>query len=99
MPSHESLTEPVDGLSEEGGGEGAKVEIQPQQNIHPDQSGHEERLGSLSFGENDGVWSERGAPSRFFGLVWRYCRNSSDDGAIDASSLCDRCPLHKGQIV
>ncbi|MFI5224873.1 MAG: hypothetical protein ACHQX3_11645 [Nitrospirales bacterium] len=56
-------------MSEEGGRGGAKVEIKPQQNIHPDQSGHEERLGSLSFGENYGVRSERGAPSRFFGLA------------------------------
>ena len=69
MPSHEPLMEPVQRLSKERARAGTKVEIKPQQNIHPDESGHEDRLGSLSFGENDGVRSERGAPSRFLGLT------------------------------
>ena len=50
VPSHEPLTEPVEGLSEERGGGGAKVEIEPQQNIHSDESGDKDGLGSFSFG-------------------------------------------------
>ena len=69
MPSRESLTEPVEGLSKEGGGGGTEVEIKPQQNIHADEGGHKDGLGSLSFGQNDGVRSERGAPRRFFCLA------------------------------
>ena len=69
MPSQESLTEPVEGLSKEGGGGGTEVEIKPQQNIHPDEGGHKDGVGSLSFSENDSVWSECGAPRRFFGLA------------------------------
>jgi len=49
-PSHESLTEPVEGLSKEGGGGGTQVEIKPQQNIHSDEGGHKDGLGYLSFG-------------------------------------------------
>jgi hypothetical protein len=49
-PSLESLTEPVEGLSKEGGGGQTKVEIKPQQNIHADESGHKDGLGYLSFG-------------------------------------------------
>jgi hypothetical protein len=68
LPSREPLTEPVEGLSEEGRRGGAKVEIKPQQDIHPDEGRDKQRLGSLSFSENDSVWSERGASCRFLGL-------------------------------
>ena len=49
-PSYKSLTEPVEGLSKEGGGGGTEVEIKPQQNIHADEGGHKDGLGYLSFG-------------------------------------------------
>ena len=49
VPSRESLTEPVEGLSKEGGGGGTEIEIEPQQNIHSDEGGHKDGLGSFSF--------------------------------------------------
>ena len=69
VPSHKSLTEPIEGLSEEGVGGGTEIEIKPQQSIHADEGGHKDGLRYLSFRENDRVRPERGAPRSFFCLT------------------------------
>jgi hypothetical protein len=68
-PSCELVTKTVERLLYKGDGSSRQVEVDAQKYIDADERGDKNRLGTTSFGDDDGVEPKFSPPSRLSGLV------------------------------